>query len=31
VGIDLYQDNAERMKERCEKAYASLRAERGVN
>ena len=31
VGIDLYQDNAERMKERCERAYASLRTERGVN
>ncbi|MGD0694791.1 MAG: site-specific DNA-methyltransferase [Terriglobia bacterium] len=31
VGIDLYQDNADRMKERCQKALARLRTERRVN
>ena len=31
VGIDLYQANAERMKERCEKAFERLKIERRVN
>lgn len=31
VGIDLYQDNVARMKERCEKAFERLKIERGVN
>jgi DNA modification methylase len=31
VGIDLYQENVARMKERCEKAFERLKIERGVN
>jgi site-specific DNA-methyltransferase (adenine-specific) len=31
VGIDLYQANAERMKERCETAFERLKIERRVN
>jgi DNA modification methylase len=31
VGIDLYEENAIRMEERCEKAFERLEIERGVN